>query len=141
MKRLRYSAAPQEAQNINDEEQSLPIALLRFLRHWDILQIATFDDLAYEDTVVFLIQHLDPKSNLNDVERLLFQYFTEQTNSDTFSVEICLLIKLLAGDVFESFRDYLARNNPRAFTTPNSNAHARARGLLGRHYSPRSSTR
>jgi len=121
----------------------LPIAFLRSLRYWDILGIAKFDDLAYEDTLVFLIQHLPKAHDLKDVETLLSQYLTEQTGSDKFTVDIRLLIKFLADDVFESWRAYLARNNSAAFTTSNSNTHARsrARGLMVRHHSTRVNSR
>ena len=108
-----------------EEQQARPIydALAKALRHWDILGLAKYNDLAYEDTVVWLLQHLPEALDVSRVESLIFQAFAEQQESTDFSPDQSLIIKFLADDLWSAWTEYLQRSEKPTF----SQAHSRAR--------------
>src|SRR5215813_9802838 len=78
MKRLRHVAfaAQRGGEQIRaEEQQARPIydALAKALRHWDIPSLAKYDNLAYENTVVWLLQHLPEAHDVSSVESLVSQ--------------------------------------------------------------------
>ena len=122
-----------------NDQQAIPIydLIAQALHKWDISGLTKFDDLAYENTVVWLLQHLEPLSDCNDVERLLLQALAEQQGSPQFTPEQSLLIKALADDLWNAWSQYLHRRDQSAF----AQARSRGRGLMGRHYYPRTHSR
>ena len=127
MKRLRHLAfATQRGEQIRaEEQQARPIydALAKALHYWDILGLAKYDNLAYESTVVWLLQQLPEAHDCQSVESLIVQVFAEQQMSSDFSSEQSLKLKFLADDIANSWAKYLQRNEQPTF----SQAHSRAR--------------
>jgi hypothetical protein len=107
------------------------------LRKWDILGLAKCDEFAYEDVVIWLIQHLKPLSDYNDVERLLLQAFADQQGLNQLNSDDALRLQALAADIFACWNQYLQRHETATF----SHARSRARGLMGRHDTPRTYSR
>ena len=121
MKRLRhlsYTAQRDEEQIREDEQQVRPIydAIVMAVNKWDVLSLAKYDDLAYEDTVVWLLQHLPEAHDVHSVESLIVQAFTEQQGSSDFSAEQSLMLKCLADDLWSVWTDYLQRSEKPTFT-------------------------
>jgi hypothetical protein len=141
MKRIRHLAyTPQRGGHIReDEQQATPVydAISQAVHKWNILGLTKFDDLAYENTVVWLLQHLPEAHEVQSVEGLIVQAFTEQQGSSQCDPDDALLMKALAEDIWHAWSQYLQRNEPSTF----SQSRARARGLMGRHYYPRISRR
>ena len=73
------------------------------LHKWDILGLTKFDDLAYEDTVVWLLQHLPDAHDVRSVESLIMRAFTEQQGFSDFSPEQSLMITFLADDLWSAY--------------------------------------
>src|SRR5215813_7771794 len=100
MKRLRHLShtAQQGGQIQVDDQQVTPIfdLIAQALHKWDILGLAKYDDLAYEDTVVWLLQYLPEAHDFHSVESLVLQACAEQQGSSDFSPDQSLLIKFLA---------------------------------------------
>jgi hypothetical protein len=87
--RLRHRnlfTAPQGEQ-MDHDQQAIPIydAMTKAVHKWDILGLAKYDDLAYEDTVVWLLQHLPEAHDFHSVERLIVQALSEQQGSHQFA--------------------------------------------------------
>jgi len=135
MKRLRHlSHTAQQGGHIQtDEQQVTPIfdLIAQAVHKWNILGLTKFDDLAYEDTVVWLLQHLPEAHDVSSVESLVFQAFAEQQESTDFSPDQSLIIKFLADDLWSAWTEYLQRSEKPTF----SQAHSRAR--MRRFYYPR----
>ena len=129
MKRLRrhlaFTAQRGGEQMRAEEQQARPIydALAKVLRHWDILGLVKYDNLAYENTVIWLLQHLPEAHDVSSVERLVFQACAEQQESADFSPDQSRIIKFLADDVWSAWTDYRQRSEQPTF----SQAHSRAR--------------
>src|SRR5215468_8368527 len=120
MKRLHhlsYTAQQRRGQMRADEQQAIPIydAIAQAVHKWDILDLAKYDDLAYEDTVVWLLQHLPEAHDVRSVESLVFQAFAEQQQSADFSPEQSLMLKSLADDLWSSWTAYLQRSDKPTF--------------------------
>src|SRR5262249_46335119 len=104
MKRLRHLAFTTQYRGgehlREDEQQAVPVydAIAQAVHKWDILGLTKFDDLAYEDTVVWLLQHLPEAHDLHSVERLIVQAFTDQQGSNQFDPDDVLRMKALAED-------------------------------------------
>ena len=132
MKRVRHLAfTAQRGQQIReDEQQARPIydAIATALRDGDILGFSKYDDLAYEDTVVWLLQHLPEAHDLHSVERLIVQAFAEQQGSHQFDPEDVLLMRALSEDIWHAWSQYLQRHERATF----SQAHSIAR--MRQHY-------
>jgi hypothetical protein len=122
--------------NVQGEQQAIPIydAIAQALRDGDVLRIA-HNDFAYETDVLWLLQHLPATSHGNDVAELLKEGFAQQQGSHQFAPdpEDALRMKALAEDIWHVWSQYLQRHETAIF----SQARSRARGLMGRHYSPR----
>src|SRR5262249_49298136 len=133
MKRVRHlSHTAQQGGHIQtDEQQVTPIfdLIAQALHTRDILGLGKYDDLAYEDSVVWLLQHLPEAHDFHSVERLIVQVFTEQRGSNQCDAEDILLMKALAEDIWHVWSQYLQRHEQSTF----AQARARARGLMGRH--------
>src|SRR5262247_3887460 len=103
MKRVGHGAftAQQGGQIQADEQQVTPIfdLIAQALHKRDILGLAKYDALAYEDTVVWLLQRLPEAHDVHSVESLMVQAFTEQQGSSDFSPEQSVMIPLLAEDI------------------------------------------
>jgi hypothetical protein len=141
MKRVRhraYIAQPGGGQIRADEQQAIPIydAITKAVHKWDILGLAKYDNLAYEDTVVWLLQCLPEAHDFHNVESLVFQAFAEQQGSNQFDPEAVLLLKALAEDIWHAWSQYLQRHDQSAF----AHTRSRTRGLMRRHYYPRTSS-
>jgi hypothetical protein len=95
-----------------------------------------YSDFAYETDVLWLLHHLPATSHSNDVEELLQERFTEQQGSPQCDPDEVLRLKALAEDMWHACSQYLQRHDQSAF----AQARSRARGLMGRHYSPRTSS-
>jgi hypothetical protein len=123
--------------NVQGEQQAIPIydAIAQALRDGDVLRIA-HNDFAYETDVLWLLHHLPATSHCNDVEDLLKKRFGQQQGSPQCDPEDILLMRALAEDIWHAWSQYLQRNETATF----SHARARARGLMARHYSPRTSS-
>jgi hypothetical protein len=123
--------------NVQGEQQPTPIynAIAQALRDWDVLRIA-HNDFAYETDVLWFLQYLPATSHCNDVEDLLKERFTEQQGSPQCDPDEVLRMHALAEDMWRAWSQYLHRHDQSAF----AHARARARGLMGRHYSPRTSS-
>ena len=138
MKRLRHLSptAQQGGQIRADEQQARPIydALAKALRLWDILGLAKYDDLAYEDTVVWLIKNLEPMANHNDVERLLLQAFSDQKDFNQLDSDDALRLQALAADILKCWNQYRQRHEPSALA---QQTHTRSR--IRQHYYPSNS--
>src|SRR5215470_5909866 len=95
---LSYTAQQRRGQIRADEQQAIPIydAIAQAVHKWDILELTKFDDLAYEDTVVWLLQHLPEAHDVRSVESLVLQTFAEQQESADFSPDQSRIIKFLA---------------------------------------------
>jgi hypothetical protein len=106
--------------------------LAQALHKWDILGLAKYDDLAYEDPVVWLLQHLPEVYDIHSVESLIVQAFTEQQGSSDFSPEQSLMRKFLADDLWSVWTDYRRRSEKPTFSQ------TRTRALMRQHYLPRS---
>lgn len=140
IQRLRHRplfTAPQGEQ-MDHDQQVRPIydAIAQAVHKWDILGLTKFDDLAYETDVLWLLQHLPATSHSNDVEDLLQQRFAEQQGSSQCDPEDALRMKALAEDIWHAWSQYLQRHDQSAFAQVRS----RARGLMGRHYYPRTTS-
>jgi hypothetical protein len=139
MKRVRHVAfTAQRGQQIReDEQQAIPIydAIAQALRDGDVLRIA-HNDFAYETDVLWLLQHLPATAHHNDVADLLEERFGQQKGSNQFDPEDILRMQALADDIGHAWSQYLQRHETATF----SQARARARGLMGRHYVPRTSS-
>jgi len=142
MKRLRhlaFTAQHRGGEHIRaEEQQAIPIynAIAQALHKWDPLGLAKYDDLAYETDVLWLLQHLPATSHCNDVEDMLKERFGQQQDSNQFDPEDVLRMKALAEDIWHAWSQYLQRHEQSAF----AQARSRARGLMGRHYSPRTNS-
>ena len=121
------------------EQQATPVydAIDQALRYADILNIVKYHDYPYETDVLWLLQHLPATSHGNDVEELLKERFGQQQGSNQFDPEDVLPMKALAEDIWHAWSQYLQRHDQSAFTQ----ARSRARGLMGRHYYPRTNSR
>jgi hypothetical protein len=143
MKRLRhvaFRAQQREREHIQaDEQQVRPIydAIAQAVHKWDLLGLTKFDDLAYEDTVLWLLQHLHEAHDFHSVERLIVQAFAEQQGSSQCDPEDILRLQALAEDMWHAWSQYLQRHDQSTF----AQARSRARGLMGRHYYPRTNNR
>src|SRR5215468_10746235 len=119
MKRVRHGAftAQQGGQIQADNQQVTAIFDLtaQALHKRDILGLAKYDDLAYEDTVVWLLQHLSEAHDVSSVGSLVFQAFAEQQQSADFSPEQSLMLKSLADDLWSSWTAYLQRSDKPTF--------------------------
>ena len=120
MKRVRhlsYTAQRDEEQIREDEQQVHPIydAIAMAVNKWDVLSLAKYDALAYEDTVVWLLQYLPEAHDVHSVERLIVQAFTDQQGSSDFSPEQSLMIKFLADDLWSIWTAYLQRSDKPTF--------------------------
>ena len=124
--------APQEGEQTNHDQQTTPIfdLIAQALHKWDVLGLAKYDDLAYEDTVVWLLQHLPEAHDVHSVERLIVQAFTDQQGSSDFSPEQALMLKFLADDIANCWADYLQRSEKPIFTQ------VRFRSRMRRFYYP-----
>src|SRR5262245_55795535 len=104
MKRVRHGAftARQGGQIQADDQQIRPIydAIAQAVHKWNILGLTKLDDLAYEDMVIWLLQHLPEAHDFHSVESLIVQAFTDQQGSSDFSPEQSLMIKCLADDLW-----------------------------------------
>jgi hypothetical protein len=140
MKRLRHLAltAQQGGQIRAEEQQARPIydTIATALRDGDILGFSKYDDRFYEDTVVWLTQHLKPLSDYNDVERLLLQAFAAQQGSHQFDPEDVLRMQALAEDIWHAWSQYQQRHEPSALT---QQTHTKSR--MRQHYYPMSNSR
>src|SRR5215471_7673269 len=124
--RLQYRTlftAPQGEQ-MDHDQQATPIfdLIAQALHKYDILGLTKFDDLAYEDTVVWLLQHLPEAHDVSSVESLVLQAFAEQQESADFSTDQSRIIKFLADDVWSAWTEYRHRSEQPTF----SQAHSRA---------------
>jgi hypothetical protein len=137
MQRVRHLAfTAQRGQHIReDEQQAIPIfdLIAQALHKWNIMGLTKLDDLAYETDVLWLLQYLPVTSHRNDVEELLKERFTEQHGAAPLPPEQALMLKALAEDLWHAWSQYLQRHEPSAF----AQARARGRGLMSRHYYPR----
>ena len=119
MKRVRHlSHTAQQGGHIQtDEQQVTPIfdLIAQALHKRDILGLAKYDDLAYEDTVVWLLQRLPEAHNVHSVESLIVQVLAEQQESADFSPDQSLLIKSLADDLWSAWTDYRHRSEQPTF--------------------------
>src|SRR5215468_6473531 len=120
MKRLHhlsYTAQQRSGQIRADEQQAIPIydAIAQAVRKWDILGLAKSDDPAYEDTVVWLLQHLPEAHDVSSVESLVLQACAEQQGSSDFTPDQSLLIKSLADDLWSAWIDYCHRSEQPTF--------------------------
>jgi hypothetical protein len=142
MKRSRHVAftAQRGGEQIRvEEQQATPVydAIDQALRYADILGLTKFDNLAYETDVLWLLRHLPATSHRNDVEELLKQRFTERQNSPQCDPDDVLRMHAFAEDMWHAWSQYLRRHDESAF----AQARSRARGLMGRHYYPRTNSR
>jgi hypothetical protein len=94
------------------------------------LGVAKYDDLAYEDTVVWLLQYLPEAHDVHSVESLIVQAFAEQQGSADFSPDQSRMLKFLADELWSVWTDYRHRSEQPTF----SQAHSRAR--MRRFYYP-----
>ena len=120
MKRLHhlsYTAQQRRGQIREDEQQAIPILdlIAQALHKWDILGLTKFDDLAYEDTVVWLLQHLPEAHDVSSVESLVLQAFAEQQGLSDFTPDQSLLIKSHADDLWSVWTAYLRRSEQPTF--------------------------
>ena len=120
MKRLRHlSHTAQQGGHIQtDEQQVTPIfdLIAQAVHKWNILGLTKFDDLAYEDTVVWLLQHLPDAHDVRSVESLVLQAFAEQQGSSDFSPDQSLMITSLAHDLWSVWTDYRHRSEKPTFS-------------------------
>ena len=135
MKRLHHlSYTPQRGgEHIRaQEQQPTPIynAISQAVHKWDILGLTKCDDLAYEDTVVWLLQHLPEAHDVSSVESLVLQACAEQQGSSDFSPDQSLLIKSLADDLWSAWIDYCHRSEQPTF------AQVRFKSRMRRFYYP-----
>jgi hypothetical protein len=142
MKRSRHVAftAQRGGEQIRvEEQQATPVydAIDQALRYADILGLTKFDNLAYETDVLWLLRHLPATSHRNDVEELLKERVAEQQGSPQCDPDDVLPIKALADNIWHDWSQYLQRHEQSTF----AQARARARGLMGRHYYPRTNNR
>jgi hypothetical protein len=100
------------------------------------LGLTKLDNLAYETDVLWLLHHLPATSHCNDVADLLKERFTEQQGSPQCGPDEVLRLKALAEDMWHAWSQYLQRHETATF----SHARSRARGLMGRHYAPRTNS-
>jgi hypothetical protein len=139
MKRVRHVAfTAQRGQQIReDEQQPTPIynAIATALRDGDVMRIA-HNDFAYETDVLWLLHHLPATSHCNDVEDLLNERFGGQQGFNQLDPDDVLRMHALAEDIWHAWSQYLQRHEQSAF----AQARSRARGLMARHYSPRTSS-
>lgn len=122
-----------QGEQMDDDQQATPIfdLIAQALHKYDILGSAKYNDLAYEETVVWLLQHLPAAHDVHSVERLIGQAFAEQQGSHQFESEEVLRMQALAEDIFECWTTYRQRNETSAFT---QQTHARSR--MRRFYYP-----
>lgn len=138
--RLRHRnlhVTPQAEKNIHHDESQKPIydAIATSVKDWNILGLTKDDAFAYEDTTVFLMQHLPETHDLHSVKKLLLQVLAKQHVYPDFSPEQMLSIQSLADDIFECWNQYLQRNETSTFSQ------ARFKALMSRHHSPRTHSR
>jgi hypothetical protein len=124
---------------MDNDQQAIPIydLIAQALYKWDILGLAKYGNLAYEDMVVWLLQHLPEAHDFHSVERLIVQAFVEQQGSFHCDPDAVLRIKSLAEDIWHVWSQYLQRHETATF----SHARSRAQGLMSRHYYPRTTSR
>ena len=115
-----------------DDQQVTPIfdLIVQALHKRDILDLAKYDDLAYEDTVVWLLQRLPDAHDVHSVESLIVQACAEQQGSSDFSPDQSLLIKSLADDLWSVWTAYRHRSDKPTFTQ------VRFRSKMRRFYYP-----
>jgi hypothetical protein len=94
------------------------------LHKWDILGLAKYKDLAYEETVVWLLQHLPEAHDFRSVESLVFQAFAEQQDLNQLDAAGVLRLQALAADINACWNQYRQRHEPSALT---QQTHARSR--------------
>jgi hypothetical protein len=121
MKRVRHVAitAHRGGKQIReDEQQAIPIydAITQALHKRDILGVAKYDVLAYEDTVVWLLQRLPEAHDFHSVESLLFQAFAEQQDLNQLDAAGVLRLQALAADISACWNQYRHRHEPSALT-------------------------
>ena len=120
IQRLRHRTrfpAPQGEQMDHDQPVTpLYDLIAQALDKMDILGLAKYDALAYEDTVVWLLQHLPEAHDVHSVERLIGQALAEQQGAPDFSPEQSLMLKCLADDLWSVWTDYLRRSEKPTFT-------------------------
>ena len=142
MKRVRHLACTAQHSGgghmREDEQHVRPIydAIAQAVHKWNILGLTKFDDLAYETDILWLLQHLPATSHGNDVADLLKEYFAEQRGSHQFDPDDVLRMKALAEDIWHTWSTDLQRHEASTF----SYARSRARGLMRRHYYPRTNS-
>ena len=92
MKRLRHLAFTAQhrggEQTREEKQQAVAVydAIAKALRYWDILGLAKYDDLAYEDSVVWLLQYLPEAHDVHSVESLV-RRLAEQQGSNQFDLK------------------------------------------------------
>jgi hypothetical protein len=128
---------PRGESNVHHEQQATPVydAIAQALRDGDVLRIA-HNDFAYETDVLWLLHHLPATANRHDVEALLQERFGQQQGFNQLDPEDVLRMTTLADDIWHAWSQYLQRHEQSAFALTRS----RARGLMARHYSPRTSS-
>jgi len=111
---------------MDHDQQATPIfdLIAQALHKYDILGLAKYDDLAYEDTVVWLLHHLPEAHDVHGVEHLVFEAFAEQQGSSQCDPEVVLRLKALAADINACWNQYRQRHEPSALT---QQTHARSR--------------
>ena len=120
MKRFRHLAytAQRGGEHIQADNQQVTAIFdltAQALHKRDILGLAKYDDLAYEDTVVWLLQHLSEAHDVSSVESLVFQACAEQQGLSDFTPDQSLLIKSLADDLWSVWTDYRHRSEQPTF--------------------------
>ena len=134
IQRLRHRnlvLAPQGEQ-MDQDQQATPIydLIAQALHKWDILGLSKFDGLVYEDTVVWLLQHLPEVHDVHSVESLMVQACTDQEGSSDFSPEQSLMLTFLAEDLWSIWTAYLHRSDKPTFYQ------VRIRSKMRRFYYP-----
>ena len=139
IQRLRHHnlvLAPQGEQMDHDQlVRPIYDTITKALHKWDILGLSKFDGLVYEDTVVWLLQHLPEAHDVHSVERLVLQACAEQQGLSDFTPDQSLLIKSLADDLWSAWTDYLRRSEQPTF------AQVRFKSRMRQHYYPMSNSR
>ena len=119
MKRLRHlSHTAQQGGHIQtDEQQAIPIydLIAHALHKYDILGLTKFDDLTYEDTVVWLLQYLPEAHDVHSVESLVLQACAEQQGLSDFTPDQSLMLKFLADDLWSIWTAYRQRSDKPTF--------------------------
>ena len=134
MTRLRHFQAL-GAHLIHEEHQlTLPIydAIAQALHTWNPRGLPTGDACAYEDEVVWLLQHLPRTSSRHDVAHMLQERFPEHLGSSPLPSKPSAALPSLATAIWDIWSQYRQRHE----TSPHAPAQARGPGLMRRHYYP-----